>query len=190
MHPKGSPAPPATLNPILWLVLVSLSSWMRRAAIKPTPNPSLRPVFPLSSPLQQPAPKRRRSSFTGILPNHTTPLRFRQPRASSPPPLAPQPDPTQPRPSPSPESPHPEPPLTGAARARPCRRQHAPPPLRPIQVCKSLLLCPLVLVRALVPHVRRPFTGNGGAPPRPSHLPVDSSVSLLSTVRVHHHNIL
>jgi hypothetical protein len=108
--------------------------------------------------------------FPGILPNRNTPLRFRWPRASSPPPLAPQLDPVQPRPSPSPDLPHPEPPLTGAARARPHRRQHAPPPLHPIQVWESLPPCPLVLMRVLDAPVRRSFTENGGAPPRPPPL--------------------
>jgi hypothetical protein len=48
--------------------------------------------------------------FPGILPNRNTPLRFRWPRAFSPPPLAPQLDPIHPRPSPSPDLPYPEPP--------------------------------------------------------------------------------
>jgi hypothetical protein len=128
-------------------------------------------VLPLLPP---PTPNRRRRFPTGILLSRTIPTLFLEPRASSPPPLAAQLDLVQPRPFPSPDLPHPEPPLIGAARARPCRRQHAPPPLRPIQVWKSLLPCPLVLVHALVPHVRRPFTRNGGVPPRPPHLPIDA----------------
>jgi hypothetical protein len=143
-------------------------------------------VLPL---LPSPTPNRRHRFPIRILLSHTIPTQFLEPRASSPPPLAPQLDLVQPRPFPSLDLPHPEPPLIGVARAQPCRRQHTPPPLRPIQVWKSLLPCPLVLVRALVPHVRRPFTGNGDVPPRPPHLPVDSSVSLLSTVRIHPHNI-
>jgi hypothetical protein len=77
----------------------------------------------LSSSLRPPTPKRRRTSLAGILPNSTTPPRFRWPRASSPPPLVPQLDPVQLRPSPSAESPHSEPPLTGAVRASPRRQQ-------------------------------------------------------------------
>jgi hypothetical protein len=119
-----------------------------------------------------------------ILPNRTTQLQFCWPRATSPPPLAPQPNPVQPRPFPSPESSHPEPPLTGAAQARPRRRQHTPPPLPPIQVGRSFPLCPLVLVRAIAPPVRRPFAGNGDAPPRP---PPFLAVGRVSPLPVEHH---
>jgi hypothetical protein len=119
-----------------------------------------------------------------ILPNRTTPLRFRWPRASSPPPLAPQPNPVQPRAASRRNRAHPEPPLIGAARARPRRRQQAPPPLHPIQVWESAPHVPLMLMRVLNPRVRRPFAGNGVAPPRPPHLSVADHVPRLP---VEHH---
>jgi hypothetical protein len=126
--------------------------------------------LPLSSSLRPPTPKRRRSSLAGILPNSTTPPRFRWPRASSPPPLVPQLDPVQLRPCPSPESPHSEPPLTGAIRASPRRRQ--PPPLapRPIQVWRSFPPRLLMLLRTTDGRVHRPSAGNDDAPPRPPPL--------------------
>jgi hypothetical protein len=118
-------------------------------------------------------------------PNRTTPLRFRWPRASSPPPLAPQPDSVQPRVASRRNRARPEPPLIGAARARPRHRQHAPPPLRPIQVWRSTPHLPLVLMRVLDPHVRRASTGNGVAPPLPPHLSIADHAPLLPVE--HHH---
>jgi hypothetical protein len=148
----------------------------------------LRSILLLFSPFPPPGDPQHRSTAAHlpleILPNHTTPLRFRWPRASSPPPLVPWPDPVQLRPTPLPESPHPEPPLISAARARPRRRQPASSPLRPIQVWKSPPHVPLMLMRVLNPRVRRPFAGNGIAPPRPPHLSVAGRVPRLP---VEHH---
>jgi hypothetical protein len=79
--------------------------------------------------------------------------------------------------------PHPEPPLTRAVRARPCRRQLPPLDLQPIQVYVSFPRDPLVLVHASFACVRRPFAGNGDAPPRPPYSPVVGPVLLLP---IHH----
>jgi hypothetical protein len=123
------------------------------------------------------------SFLTGIRPTSTTPLKFRQPSASSPSPLAPQLEPVQLRPPLRRNFPCPEPPPTGAARAWSSRRQLSPPDPPLHQVYKQLPVDPLMLVRPSVARVRRPIAGNGDAPPRPPHSPVGHSVLLLPVQR-------
>jgi hypothetical protein len=159
------PAPPVVCTG--WVNSFSLPS----PCYKTGPSSILLLFLPLSSFLATTKNRAAAAPFSPEIRRELSPpLKFLQPTASLPPSLAPRPDPVQLRPSPSPDLPQPEPPFTGAAQARPRRRQRAPPPLRPIQVRESLLPCPLVLVRALVLHVRRPFAGNGVAPPRPLQL--------------------
>jgi hypothetical protein len=85
------------------------------------PNPTTLACFPLSSSLRHRSPP---VLLTGIHSDHSTPPKFPPHTAPSPPPLAPRPDPVQPPSLPRRNRLHPEPPLTGAARARPHRRQH------------------------------------------------------------------
>jgi hypothetical protein len=86
--------------------------------------------------------------------------------------------------TPTPSRPSPEPPeLDLAVDSTP------PPPPRLIQVRRSHPQLPLVLVRALVSPVRRPFDGNGDASPRPPHLPVVGPVPLSPVVHVHLHSV-
>jgi hypothetical protein len=63
MHPRESPAPPAVLSPISWLVLLSLSSLKQCAAIRPTqtPFPGLFPAFFFLAPPKSARAPRRHS---------------------------------------------------------------------------------------------------------------------------------
>jgi hypothetical protein len=138
----------------------------------PSPQPLCLFFFPTT-------PSRRRTLLAGIRRDLSTPPKFPRPTASPPPPLATRPDPVQPRPPLRRNCAHLEPPLAGATRARPHRRQLPPLDLRLIQVLSTTPHLPLVLMRVLDPHVRRPFTGNGDVPPRPPHLSVAGHVPLL-----------
>jgi hypothetical protein len=89
---RGSPTPPAVVGSVRDHSLLLSLSFLPVESCFPykTQLSSILLLFlPLSSSLQSPAPKRRRTSSAGILPNRTTPPRFRWPRASSPPPLVP-----------------------------------------------------------------------------------------------------
>jgi hypothetical protein len=146
------------------------------------PNPTALACFPFPLPC---ATDVRLYFLAGFRRDPSTPSKFPQPTASPPPPLALRTDPIQPRPpytgiASTPSRPSPEPPeLDLTVDSTP------PPPPRPIQVRRSHPQLPLVLMGALVSPVRRPFAGNGDAPPQPPHLPVVGPIPLSPVVHVH-----
>jgi hypothetical protein len=129
-------------------------------------------LFPLPPFPRPPTLSRHRTFLAGICRDPSTPSKSPRPTASPPSPLAPRPYPIQLPTFLRRNRFHLEPPLTGAARARPHRRQLPPLDLQPIQVLKSNPHSSLVLVRASLAHVHRSFVGNASDPTRPPHLPV------------------
>jgi hypothetical protein len=140
---------------------------------KTRPNPLSPAALPLLPPRDTEPPP---LLLARILLNRATPPKFPRPTTSSPSSLVPRPDPIQPPAFLRQNCSHPEPPLTGAARARPHRRQLLPLDLQPIQVHKSIPRSLLVLVRAFLACVHRPLAGNTGDPTRPPHFLVAGRV--------------
>jgi hypothetical protein len=170
--PEGTPAPPAVVSSARDHPLSlspSPSLLLARRCYKTRPNPLSPAALPLLPPHDTEPPP---FLLAGILLNRATPPKFPRPTAFPPSPLASRPDPIQPPAFLCRNCFHLEPPLTGAARARPHRRQLPLLDLEPIQVLKSNPHSSLVLVRASLARVHWSFAGNADDPTRPPHLPV------------------
>jgi hypothetical protein len=174
-HPPAATSPPAVLGAAMTAPSLSPFPSLLQAmrCYKTRSNPLSPAALPLLLPRDTEPPP---LVLAEILLNRTTPPKSPRPIASPPSPLAPRSDPVQPPSFLRWNCSHPEPPLTGAARARPHRRQLPPLDLQPIQVLKSIPRSSLVLVRAFLARVHRPFAGNAGDPTRPPHLPVAGHV--------------
>jgi hypothetical protein len=108
--------------------------------------------------------------LAGIHLDQATPPKSPRPTASPPSSLAPRPDPVQPPAFLRWNFSNPVPPLTGAAADDLTVDDLLPLPPQPNLVRESLPYFPLVLVRALLAHVHRPFIGNAGDPTQPPPL--------------------